>query len=55
MEEAALGPGTQKAQALGESNKPQSLGEIEVSGQPRLATEISELDRVLGGGAVPAL
>jgi len=53
VEEAALGPGTQKAQALGESNKPQSLGEIEVSGLPRLATGISELDRVLGGGAVP--
>jgi len=29
------------------------LGEIEPSDNPRLATEIGELDRVLGGGLVP--
>ncbi|MDG2332842.1 MAG: DNA repair protein RadA [Myxococcota bacterium] len=44
-------PGALEAQGV--VNKPQSLGEIEVSGVPRLACEISELDRVLGGGAVP--
>lgn len=33
--------------------KPVAITEIDVSGDPRLATGISELDRVLGGGIVP--
>ena len=39
--------------ALGAESKPQALGEVEVSDVPRLGTGVSELDRVLGGGAVP--
>ena len=39
--------------ALGAESKPQALGEVEVNDVPRLGTGVSELDRVLGGGAVP--
>jgi DNA repair protein RadA/Sms len=37
----------------GQESKPLALGEVEVDGLPRLVSGISELDRVLGGGAVP--
>ena len=54
VEEVMAGGSASSASMAGPGgNKPQALGEIEVSGVPRLASEISELDRVLGGGAVP--
>ena len=40
-------------QPLAESGKLTRLGEVEVRETPRLSTDISELDRVLGGGLVP--
>ncbi len=36
-----------------DAGKPVRLGEIEADGSPRIASGISELDRVLGGGLVP--
>ncbi len=41
------------AAVAGTGNKPVALGEVEIRDLPRLASGISELDRVLGGGAVP--
>jgi DNA repair protein RadA/Sms len=48
---AASNPGLQVG--AGEASKPLRLGEIQADGAARLATGISELDRVLGGGLVP--
>jgi DNA repair protein RadA/Sms len=39
--------------AIHEGNKPQSLAQINKIKQERLSTNISELDRVLGGGVIP--
>lgn len=53
VEEASSGAEIHKISPLGIESKPQALGEVAVSGSPRLSSGISELDRVLGGGAVP--
>jgi DNA repair protein RadA/Sms len=40
--------------AAGAARAPERLGDVEVSEAARLATGVAELDRVLGGGLVPA-
>ncbi len=43
----------QRFTAGGAAARVQSVAEVEVAEQPRLATGLAELDRVLGGGLVP--
>lgn len=45
-------PGKAKSGYAGATSKVQTLSEVEVSKLPRLSTDMSELDRVLGGGFV---
>ena len=42
-----------KAAPVGQSKRPQRLQEISSEGETRFSTGMGELDRVLGGGAVP--
>ncbi|MBI2862872.1 MAG: DNA repair protein RadA [Chloroflexi bacterium] len=49
VEEAAIPP----QRRPGPVPSPQSLAELPVAAQPRLATSLTEFDRVLGGGVVP--
>lgn len=37
----------------GEKSKPQTLDQIDLQAVPRISTQLSEFDRVLGGGLVP--
>ena len=44
--------GRAKAAPVGQSRKPQRIGEVRSDGEIRFSTGMGELDRVLGGGAV---
>ncbi len=50
--EKKSGKGAQKSPAAGLQNQPKRISEVSSSKELRFQTELSELDRVLGGGAV---
>jgi DNA repair protein RadA/Sms len=53
VETVAESPSANRYAALAPSSNIQKLAEVEAAEVPRLATGISEFDRVLGGGLVP--
>ncbi len=53
VETVAEAPSANRYAALAPSSNIQKLAEVEAAEVPRLATGISEFDRVLGGGLVP--
>ena len=50
--ESVAQPAAKRYQGLAQTSQIQLLGEVTAAEEPRLATGISELDRVLGGGLV---
>ena len=52
IEKPSVGSVKTKAAPVGQSKRPQRLGEISSEGETRFSTGMGELDRVLGGGAV---
>ena len=52
-EESAVRPRSHGQRTVGDKKSAMPINEVAVTKEPRLATGLTELDRVLGGGVVP--